>query len=96
MHVGRRSRRRRFYLFAVGGDPAAQATWTDGVVYALPRDGFRREWVSPEPVRLQLRVNVRPADFPLLDAVVGLSSPEEFRHVGHQLRAAKRRRAATP
>lgn len=95
-HIGRR--RRRFYVFALLGDATAPTTWTDGVVYALPRRGFRREWgnewVSPDPVRPQLRIRVRPADFPLLDAVVGLSAPSGFRSVLQELRSAKRARAA--
>src|SRR5438876_1120522 len=44
MHLGRPPRLRRFYLFAVGADPASSAAWTRGAVYALPRTGFRREW----------------------------------------------------
>ena len=99
-HVGRGRRRRRFYLFAVYGDPAAQSTFTDGIVYALPRAGFRREWgnewVNPDPVRPQLRIHVHPPDFPLLDTVVGLSSSVGVRQVVRRLRAAKRTRAATP
>lgn len=99
-HLGRGSRRRRFYLFAVFGDAAAPETWTDGVVYALPRDGFRREWgnewVCPTPVRPLLRVHVRPDDFPLRDTVVGLGAPLRVRDVIRRLRAAKRERAATP
>ena len=99
MHLGRGPRRRRFYLFALFGEPAAPSSWTDGVVYALPRTGFRREWghewVSPDPVRPQLRIPVTPADFPLLDTVVGLSPPVRIRRVVRDLRAAKRRRAAT-
>jgi hypothetical protein len=95
-HLGRR----RFYVFALLGDPAAAPTWTEGVVYALPRTGFRREWgnewVNPDPVRPQLRIRVQPVDFPLLDTVVGLSSPMGFRDVIRRLRAAKRERAATP
>ena len=82
------------------GDPSAPTTWVDGVVYALPPAGFRREWgnewVSPDSVRPQLRVRVGPTDFPLLDTVVGLTSPIGFRQLVGQLRAAKRRRAATP
>ena len=93
-HLGRPPRLRRLYLFAIGGDPHAAETWTGGVVYVLPRKGFRREWgnewVSPEPVRPLLRIPVRPDDFPLRDAVVGLAGEEEFRHVGRHLRAAKR------
>ncbi len=99
-HIGRGRHRRRFYLFAVVGDPSARTTWTEGVVYALPPTGFRREWgnewVNPDPVRPQLRIRVQPADFPLLGTVVGLSSPMRFRQVVRHLRAAKRTRAATP
>ena len=99
-HIGRGPRRRRFYLFAVVDAPAKGSTFTDGVVYALPPAGFRREWgnewVKPDAVRPQLRVQVRPADFPLLDTVVRLASPLGFRKVIRQLRAAKRRPAATP
>jgi len=98
-HLGRGSRLRRFYMFAMGADPNLPTSWTQGVVYALPRTGFRREWghewVNPEPVRPVLRIPVGPEDFPLRDAVVGLSSPEEFRRVSHHLRAAKRERAST-
>jgi len=99
-HLGRGSCRRRFYLFALLGDPAESSTWTDGVVYAFPRAGFRREWgnewVSPDRVRPQLRVPVRPGDFPLRHTVVGLSSPMGVRAVISRLRAAKRERAVTP
>lgn len=99
LHLGRPPRLRRFYMFAIGGDPGAPESWTDGVVYALPRTGFRREWgrewVSPAPVRPVLRVPVRPEDFPLRDAVVGLSGPDEFRRVAHHLRRAKRERASS-
>ncbi len=95
-HLGRR----RFYVFALFGDPSAPTTWVDGVVYALPPAGFRREWgnewVSPDSVRPQLRVRVGPTDFPLLDTVVGLTSPLGFRQMVGQLRAAKRKRDATP
>lgn len=97
-HLGRQPHLRRLYLFAIGGDPNAAETWTDGVVYVLPREGFRREWgnewVGPEPVRPLLRIPVRSDDFPLRNAVVGLAGEEEFRHVGRHLRAAKRERAA--
>ena len=96
-HIGRGSRRRRFYLFAVYSDPAAPSAWTEGVVYALPRAGFRREWgnewVSADPVRPQLRIPVRPADFPLLDTVVDLTPALGVRGAIRRLRAAKRERA---
>jgi hypothetical protein len=98
MHLGRPLRLRRFYMFAIGGDPAASTSWTRGAVYAVPRSGFRREWghewVSPRAVRPLLRVLVRPQDFPLREAVIGLSGRDELRRVSHHLRAAKRKRAA--
>jgi hypothetical protein len=72
LHLGRR----RFYMFRVfGADPKAETTWREGVVYALPRDGFRREWgnewLRDTEVAPVLRVLVRPADFPLRDVVAG-------------------------
>lgn len=95
-HLGRSPRRRRFYMFAVAGDPSAPQSWTDGMMYAVARTGFRREWgnewVSAEPVSPVLRIPVRPEDFPLRDSVVGLSGPEEFRRVLRHLRAARRAR----
>ena len=99
-HLGRPPRLRRFYMLAIGGDPASPTSWTRGAVYALPRAGFRREWghewVNARPVHPLLRVPVGPEDFPLRGTVIGLSNPDEFRRVNHHLRAAKRERAATP
>ena len=97
-HIGRGSRRRRIYLFAVYGDPGATSTWTDGVVYALPRGGFRREWgnewVSADAVRPQLRIPVSPADFPLRETVVELMPGLGVRGAIRRLRTAKRERAS--
>jgi hypothetical protein len=93
-HLGRPPGLRRFYVFAIAGDPASPLTWAHGTMYALPRESFRHEWgnewVSARPVRPVLRIPVQPEDFPLREAVVGLSGPEEFRHVLRHLRAAKR------
>lgn len=74
MHLGRPSRRRRFYVFGVVGvDPRDEATWRDGAVYAVPRDGFRREWGNEWLARTEvtpvLRVLVQPSDFPLRHVV---------------------------
>jgi hypothetical protein len=95
-HIGSR----RHYVFALFGAPSEPDTWVDGVVYALPRQGFRREWgnewVSPDAVRPRLRIPVQPTDFPLVDTVVGLTSPPAFREIIRRLRAAKRARSATP
>jgi hypothetical protein len=70
MHLGRRPGLRRFYMFRVfGADPHEEATWTDGAVYAVRRDGFWREWgnewLRSTEVTPVLRVLVRPSDFPL-------------------------------
>lgn len=96
LHVGRPPRLRRFYMFAIVADPAADETWTRGVVYALPRDGFRREWgnewVSEQRVQPLLRVPVTPEDFPLRESVVGLSDPCELRRVIRYLRESRRTR----
>ena len=92
-HIGRGSRRRRFYVAALYGDPESPATWTDGVVYAVPRTGFRREWgnewVSSEAVRPQLRIPVQPTDYPLRHTVVGLTSSLGVRGAIRRLRAAR-------
>lgn len=88
VHAGRR----RLYLFAIAGDPAAAESWSDGVVYVLPRAGFRREWgrewVSAEAVRPLLRVPVSPEDFPLRGATIAF--PEDQRQLLAAFRAAKR------
>jgi hypothetical protein len=70
MHLGRRPSLRRFYFFRVfGADPQEETAWTNGAVYAVPRDGFRHEWgnewLRSTEVRPVLRVLVRPRDFPL-------------------------------
>jgi hypothetical protein len=74
MHLGRPSRRRRFYVFGVVGvDPHDDSTWRHGAVYAVPRDGFRREWGNEWLARTEvtpvLRVLVEPNDFPLRHVV---------------------------
>lgn len=75
MHLGRRTSRRRFYMFRVfGADPGLETTWTNGAVYAVARDGFRREWgnewLRGAEVTPVLRVLVGPDDFPLRHVVV--------------------------
>ncbi|MGZ4318917.1 MAG: hypothetical protein ACXVRD_06285 [Gaiellaceae bacterium] len=87
VHAGRR----RVYLFATSGEPA----WTRGAVYAVPREGFRREWgrewVAARPVEPVLRVLVGPEDFPLREDVLAV---DEFSGLGKRFREAKRARAA--
>ena len=52
-----------------GADPRDETTWTHGAVYAVSREGFRREWgnewLTGEEVTPVLRVLVQPSDFPL-------------------------------
>ena len=64
-HVPGKSR----YLFSIGSDPRDDRSWTNGMIYVLPRDTFRatpdsRELVSPVPVRPRARLAVAPDDFP--------------------------------
>ncbi len=70
MHLGRPPRQRRFYMFRVfGADPRDETTWTHGAVYAVSREGFRREWgnewLTGKEATPVLRVLVQPSDFPL-------------------------------
>ena len=74
MHLGRPPRQRRFYMFRVlGADPRDETTWTHGAVYAVSREGFRREWgnewLTGKEVAPVLRVLVQPSDFPLRHVV---------------------------
>jgi len=74
MHLGRPPRQRRFYMLRVlGADPRDETTWTHGAVYAVSREGFRREWgnewLTGREVAPVLRVLVQPSDFPLRHVV---------------------------
>ena len=57
-----------------GADPHDETTWTSGAVYAVARDGFRREWgnewLAGNEVAPVLRVLVQPSDFPLRDTTL--------------------------
>ena len=50
-----------------------RGTWTRGAVYAVPREGFDREWgnewLRGSAVKPVLRVLVEPSDFPLREIV---------------------------
>ena len=94
IHLGRGRRLRRFYVFGlVGADPAASTSWTRGAIYALPGEGFRREWglewVKAEPVRPLLRVLVGPEDLPLRGSVIAAAPGEGFRALRRRLQAAR-------
>jgi hypothetical protein len=81
-HSGRGERLRRYYYFAISRDPDDPSSWTDGTVYLLPRDTFRRrripdeEWVSDVPVRPIARLHVTPDDFPFRRSTVRTEWPE--------------------
>jgi hypothetical protein len=97
MHLGAGGRLRRFYMFVLfHADPRAPENWTRGAVYALTREGFRREWgnewVGAEPARPVLRVMVGPEDFPLRDAVLAATA-DDLGSINKRLREAKRVRA---
>ncbi len=84
-HTGAAAR----YLFALEGEPS----WTDGSVYALPRETFAptpstRELVSFVSVRPRLRVPVSPTDFPLRERTISFRRGESVRRVAirHALR----------
>src|SRR5215472_7265767 len=81
-HAGRGDRLRRYYYFAISRDPDDPSSWTDGTVYLLPRDTFRRraipdeEWISNVPVRPIARLRVTPEDFPFRHSTVRTEWPE--------------------
>ena len=70
----------RWYSFSLLSPIDPDARFGPGWLYVLPRGPFRREppllgvfdtaqWVSIEPVRPLVRIDVAPTDFPFLDAV---------------------------
>lgn len=57
------------YVFSIGADPAAPDSWSEGTIYLLPAESFRRtgssrELVSETTVRPRARLAVTPEDFP--------------------------------
>jgi hypothetical protein len=57
------------YVFSIGADPAAPDSWTNGTIYLLPGESFRRtdssrELVSETAVKPRARLAVAPEDFP--------------------------------
>lgn len=80
MHTRRGDRLRRYYFFAISNDPEDPITWTDGIVYLLPRATFRRlraeEWLSEVAVRPLAWLRVGPDDFPFRHATVRYRWPE--------------------
>jgi len=85
MHTGSGDRLRRYYYFAISNDPEDPVTWTDGIVYLLPRATFRRlraeEWLSEVAVRPIAWLRVRPDDFPFRRSTVRCRWPEPIGRV---------------
>ena len=73
--------RQKCYHFSINAAMLEREPWNDGMIYILPRDGFRQErdtqgepleeWVSETPVRPLARLPVAPTDFPFLRQVQG-------------------------
>jgi hypothetical protein len=81
------------YLFSIGSDPRDPRSWTDGTIYALPRETFTqtprsREFTSPVPVAPRARLAVSPEDFPLKAKTRGHARGDSVRKVSlrHALR----------
>jgi hypothetical protein len=74
-----------YYHFALAADGLRERPWTTGTIYVLPRETFvphplvhedgllvtLEEWASAEAVRPVAKLEVRPDDFPFLDAFWG-------------------------
>lgn len=85
LHVltGDGTRAGEYYYFSVDSETLGPEVWRPGYVYVLPRSGFESEpeehayglrlgstqWASATPVTPLARVEVTPADFPLLEQV---------------------------
>jgi hypothetical protein len=75
------------YQFSLEQESLASRPFTDGAVYLLPKDCFRRvpfypdgppsdEWVSDKPVRPVASLLVIPSDFPFLGQIAGHDETE--------------------
>ena len=90
------------YLFSIGADPGDPASWTEGVIYLLPRASFRRtgqtrELVSDEAVRPRAQLAVEPGDFPFRAQTVehGAGATPQRVVVRHALRLPRLHREQT-
>ncbi len=73
------------YHFAVAAEGLREQSWTDGMLYVLPRTTFvphptqeeagltvtLEEWATSEPIVPIMKVEVRPEDFPFVDEFWG-------------------------
>jgi hypothetical protein len=72
------------YFFSINDETFEQKPWREGVVYALPKEGFVLEpsnevtggfivqdphWASVNPVKPLAKLKVRPEDFPFMKQV---------------------------
>lgn len=75
-------RRTTTYQFSLEQETLAGRPFTEGAVYLLPRDTFRRlryypggpvseEWASEEPLQPVASLLIIPRDFPFLDSIAG-------------------------
>ncbi len=75
------------YQFSLEQQSLGNHPFTDGAVYLLPRESFRRvphypdgplsdEWISEKPVRPVASLLVTPSDFPFLDQIAGHDESE--------------------
>ena len=85
------------YVFSIGADPADPDSWSDGTIYLLPAESFRRtgssrELVSDTAVRPRARLAVTPADFPFRTQTIehGVGDTPMRVVFRHALRPARR------
>ena len=68
MNKDRQGQEHKFYMFSIGEDSPREYPWTEGTVYILPRDTFKKEWtsnwVSKEPVVPLAKLPVTREDVP--------------------------------
>ena len=96
----------RRYYFSVNAAWLDAEPWSDGTVYVLPAEGFRRcidadgtstqEWLNESPVVPIARIRITPADFPFLDRVTGHDDSDIFRFFEAFEHAVQHAAAATP
>ncbi|CAM3055380.1 hypothetical protein PASE110613_14605 [Paenibacillus sediminis] len=78
---------KRYYFFSLSTETMKQNPWTDGMVYLFPKERFNKvgkgivifdEWVSKEPAKSLLRLEVNINDFIYLHKVSKHPSDEAF------------------
>ncbi|WP_136603940.1 hypothetical protein [Paenibacillus dokdonensis] len=78
-------KKERFYFFSLSRETEDSFPWADGMIYILPRDSFRRaeegklyfdEWISEQPVKPMMRLQVSPEDFIFLSRTAWHRSTE--------------------